>query len=161
MTRVPPPVVLDSARVIAYAFVDDIEFRRWGALYVGEKLLEHVPQLAICINLGEDMGPLLFHCNEHWTVIGTSGAETVEALKERAEKNYPGVKSRWVDLNTSKDDALRHYDAQNGGVKCSFCGSRPFEVDMMIEGKGAVICEACVEKYHQLLGNPTGGADAA
>lgn len=37
---------------MSYAFVDDLEYRRWGAIYVGDKLVEKVPRLAICVNLG-------------------------------------------------------------------------------------------------------------
>lgn len=47
-----PSVVIDYTRVMSYAFVDDIPYRKSGALWVGEKLLEHVPRLAICLNLG-------------------------------------------------------------------------------------------------------------
>src|SRR5439155_1297336 len=154
MTREPPPPVLDSARVIAYAFVGDIPYRKWSALYVGEKLLEHVPRLAICVNLGKDVGSLLFHCDDEWTVLGTSGAETVEAAKQRAEKNYPGVSSRWVEVNVSLEDALRYYDAQTDGLKCSFCGKRPFELDGWFEGNHAAICRSCVEKYYDAFQKP-------
>jgi hypothetical protein len=129
--------------------VDDIPYRRWGALYVGGKLLEQVPCLAICANLGKDIGPLLFHCDHEWSVLGTSGAETVQAVKDHAEKNYPGVSSRWVDVNTSVEDALRYYDQESGGLKCSFCGKRPFDLDRWVEGKGAMICRGCVETYHR------------
>ena len=71
--RNPPPPVIDSARVMFYAFVDDIPYRKWGALYHGEQLIEHVPCLAMCINLGKDIGPLLFHCDDEWNTLGTSG----------------------------------------------------------------------------------------
>jgi len=144
---------------MAYAFVDDIQYRKWGALYVGDALLEHVPRLAICINLREDMEPLLFHCDGEWNVLGASGAETVEAVKARAEKNYPGVCSRWVDLNTSQDDALRYYDTTYGGVKCSFCGKRAFELEGWIEGHDATICTACVTKYDKAIRVPNPTSD--
>ena len=49
---------------------------------------------------------MLFHCDERWQVIVTSGAETVEAIKARAEKNYPGVSARWIDLNVSPEEVL-------------------------------------------------------
>jgi hypothetical protein len=110
MTETPPPPVIASARVISYAFVDDIPYRRWGKLYVGDTLLETVPRLAICRNLGKDIGLLLFHCDEDWEVLGTSGGDSLEAAKEEAEHNYPGVAARWVDVNTSIEDALRFYD---------------------------------------------------
>jgi ClpX C4-type zinc finger len=127
--RNPPPLVIDSARVVSYAFVDDIPYCKWGALYSGEQLIEHVPCLAICLNLGKDIGPLLFHCDHD-----------------------PGVSARWVDLNTSAEDALRYYDEQIEGLKCSFCGKRPFEIEGgWVEGTKAAICRECVEKYYQVF----------
>jgi hypothetical protein len=154
MPKTPPPPVLWSARVMSYAFVDDLEYRRWGALYVGDKLVEKVPRLAICLNLGKDSGPLLFHCDEEWEVLGTSGGNTIEATKERAEKNYPGVAERWVDVNTSIDDALRYYDAETGSAHCSFCKKRPFEIGNMLESDEATICEECVERFHRIFKDP-------
>jgi hypothetical protein len=65
----PPPPVIDSARVLAYALVDEIEYKKWGALYSGDTLIEKVPRLAICSNLGKDIGPMLFHCDENWNFL--------------------------------------------------------------------------------------------
>lgn len=159
MLGTPPPPVIASARVVSYAFVNDIEYRRWGKLFVGDQLLEKVPQLAIAINLGQDLGPLLFHCDEDWEVLGTSGAATVEATKEEAEQNYPGVAARWVDVNTTIEEALRYYDEDTGGVCCSFCRKRPFEMKRWIGGENAIICDACVEKFHR-LNNEAEGPEA-
>jgi hypothetical protein len=75
---------------VSYTFVEDIEYRRWGKHFVGDRLLEKVPQLAIVVNLGKDT-PLPFLCDGDWEVVVVSGAETIKAVKERAEKNYPGV----------------------------------------------------------------------
>jgi hypothetical protein len=160
VSRSPPPPVIDSARVIAYAFVDDIAYRKSGSLFVNGELLEKVPRLAICINLGEDIGPMLFHCDEQWIALGTSGAGSVDEVKSDAEKNYPGVSARWIDLNTSAEDALRYYDSETGGKKCSFCGKRPFEVEGWVEGKNAIICRGCIESFHHDLQDPSSGADA-
>jgi hypothetical protein len=147
--------VIDSARVMSYAFVDDIPYRKWGALYRGEQLVEHVPRLAICLNLGKDIGPLLFHCDDDWNTLGTSGANTIAEVKERAERNYPGVSARWVDVNTSADDALKYYDERIESLKCSFCGKRPFEMEGgWAEGTNAAICRECVEKYYQAFQEP-------
>jgi ClpX C4-type zinc finger protein len=149
MERTAPPPVLDSARVLAYAFVDDISYRQWGALYAGDKLIEQVPRLAIGVNLGKDIGPMLFHCDEFWEVLGTTGAETVQAIKDRAEKNYPGVMSRWIEVNTSVAEAITYYDSQSNGLKCSFCGKRSFEITGLVEAERAAICRGCVEDYYR------------
>jgi hypothetical protein len=95
---------------------------------------------------------MLFYCNEEWDVLCTSGGGTVDAVQERAEMNYPGVRTRWVDVNTSIEDALSFYDAQTGGARCSFCRKRPFEIaGGWIEGKHATICHECVEEFHRLV----------
>ncbi|WP_154668175.1 hypothetical protein [Pseudoduganella violaceinigra] len=107
--------------------MDDIAYRQWGRLYVGDTLLEHVPCLAICINLGADNSAMLFHCDSDWNVRGAILSATVDEGKDRAEKNYPGVASRWIDTNTSAEAALEYFDAQPHCAKCSFCGKRPFE----------------------------------
>ena len=91
---------------------------------------------------------MLFHCDEGWNPLGTSGAKSVEEIKASAERNYPGVSARWVDVNTTVEEALRYYDAETGGQRCSFCGKRPFETRGWIEGRNAIICRGCVESYH-------------
>jgi hypothetical protein len=152
MSKNPPPPVIDSARVVSYAFVDDIPYQQHDRLFVGGKLLEAVPRLAIAFNLGKDIGPMLLHCDEEWKALGTSGAESVPAVKERAELNYPGVASRWVDVSISVEDALRFYDEQTGSLSCNFCGKRPFDLEGgWAEGRDAIICRTCVDAYHSAL----------
>jgi hypothetical protein len=41
--RTPPPPVHAGARVVAYAYVDDVPYKKWGALYAGNTLIEAVP----------------------------------------------------------------------------------------------------------------------
>ena len=60
--------------------MDDIPYHRYGSLYVDGKLLEAVPCLAIVVNLGKDIGPMLFHCDEEWNALGTSGNQSVAAI---------------------------------------------------------------------------------
>ena len=160
MNRNPPPPVIDSARVISYAYVDDIPYRKAGALFVNDELVENVPRLAIGINLGEDTGPLLFHCDEHWQSLATSGADTLDEVKSQAEGSYPGVAARWVDTNVTPESALEFYDSQTDGMRCSFCGKRPFEVESWVRGASAVICGDCVKEFHRGLrsdNDSTGG----
>jgi len=154
----PPPPVIDSARVLAYALVDDIEYKEWGALYSGDTLIEKVPRLAICSNLGKDIGPMLFHCDEEWNVLSVSGGATVNEVKDRAERNYPGVGSRWIDANVGIEEALEYYDEVTEGEKCSFCGKLPFEVTGMVSSPnaGAAICRECVEDLYRAFQEPDG-----
>lgn len=118
-------------------------------LYVGGTLLGRVPRLAICLNLGEDIGALLYNCDNNWNVLGTSGGDSIEAAKQLAERNYPGLMSRWVHLDTSVKAALRYYDEQTQGLRCSFCGKRPFEIEGLKEGNAASICRGCVEDFYR------------
>jgi len=125
-----------------------------SSLYVDGELLGRVPALAICKNLGTDIGPLLFHCDEQWNVLGTSGAETVETTVEAAERNYPGLRAHWVWVNTSPEAALAYYDANFRG-RCSFCGKRAFEVNGLVESKASCICRGCVEDFFGRSTHPT------
>lgn len=149
MPKHPSPPVIGSARVLSYAFVDDIPYRKHGRLWVGGKIVQAVPRLAIAVNLGKDIGPMLFHCDEEWNVLGTSGAASIAAVKARAELNYPGVASRWVDVNTSIEYALNLYDEKTGSARCNFCGKRPFEFGECAWGPSAIICRSCIEAYYQ------------
>lgn len=148
MSNLAPPPVIDAARVLAYAAVDDIPYRESGLLLVDGKPLKHVPRLAICVNLGKGLGVLLFHCDEAWNVLGTTVGSSVEEVKARAEMNYPGVAARWVDVGTTVEQGLAFYDEQTGGKRCSFCGRRAFEVEGWIENQSAIICRGCVEDYY-------------
>ena len=154
MTLVAPPPVLDCARVIAYAHIDpSIPYLAKSLLYVGGNLLGRVPALAICENLGTDLGPLLFHCDEEWNVLGISGAETIEATALAAERNYPGLTNHWVWLNTTVEAALAYYDTNFGG-RCSFCGKRAYEVSGLVESDSSCICRGCVEKFFHGFNSP-------
>jgi hypothetical protein len=144
--------VIDSARVVAYAFVHDIPYRRWGRIFAGDVLVEAVPQLAIVVNLGKNIGPMLFHCDADWRPLGTSGGDTIEQIKERAEQNYPGVHARWVDTDTTHADALAYFDATTDEPRCSFCGKRAFEVTGMVGTSDVAICAECVQEFHEALG---------
>ena len=152
MKRNPPPPVIDAARVVSYAFVDDIPylgpFSAGLPLFEGQSL-EPVPRLAIAVGLAGHAGPRVFHCDEEWIALGASGAETVEQAKQEIERNYPGVSERWIDTNVTLEEALAFYDSETAGLKCSFCGKRPFEVDGLIEGPQATICRGCVEEFYE------------
>ena len=151
-----PPPAIGNARVLAHADVEDIPYRKSGALYVGDDLVEKVPRLAIAVSLGEDLGTLLFHCDADWNVLGTSGASNLEETKQLAARNYPGVESRWVETGITHDEALQYYDQNCGAPRCSFCRRRAFETSAMIGTEGAAICRECVVEFFQELQRPGG-----
>lgn len=151
MSQVAPPPVINSARVVEYAIIEDADpFTGSGAIYVSDKLLGRVPRLALCENLGTDLGPLLFHCDEAWSVLGVSGGETFEDARQRAERRYPGVSSKWKRLNVSVEEALTYYDRETADIRCAFCERRPFEMSGFIESRkpGVNICRECVLRLH-------------
>ena len=97
-----PPQLLDSARVLHYANVDKgVGFAGRTLLFVDGKELGKVPNLAICAEVSSG-GVLLFHCSRAWKVFGCSAHDSVEAAKEKAERIYPGLSSRWVEAKASK-----------------------------------------------------------
>lgn len=102
MNSISPPPILDSARVIVYAVVANIPYKKWGLLLIDGEPLEQVPKLAVCENLYSEPDILLFHCDEHWNVLGAIGCASVEEAKIRAEKNYPSVTALWAELDTSQ-----------------------------------------------------------
>lgn len=56
-------------------------------LYVGEKLLDKTPGVAICKNLRKEMGEyLILFCSKHWRVLGASGAESLREAKKEVER---------------------------------------------------------------------------
>jgi ClpX C4-type zinc finger len=159
MLRQPPPPVICSARVVCYAFVDDLAYHESGTHFVNDVPLGRVPRLAIAVSLAEDAEPLLIYCDEEWELVGVSGDETIASTKRRAARNYPEVEARWIDTGVTHEEAMRYYDEAFDHLKCSFCYKRPFEVEGMVEGKGVAICRACIESFHdefQASGGVTG-----
>jgi hypothetical protein len=75
--------------------------------------------------------------------------------KGMCTKELPRCCLSLVDVNTTAADALKYYDAETGGLQCSFCGKRPFENDGdRIEGNGAAICRVCIETYYRAFQEP-------
>jgi hypothetical protein len=97
-----PPPIIGNGRVLEYAVVGDAMFTGALCLYVNEVKLGAVPCLAICESFnGEELS--LLHCDEEWDVLGiqawkiAEGEEpiSIKEIKNRAEKYYAGVSSKW------------------------------------------------------------------
>jgi ClpX C4-type zinc finger len=149
-TNAPPPV-LSSARVIAYALVDDqVEYTgRLLLVNLEGQALGRVPRLAICENLADPRTVLLLHCDDSWNVLGLVGAETVDSCKREVERTYRGIGEKWNHLDVTREAALAYYDSFEPG--CSFCGKRTYEVGEMIQVEDARICRGCVEEFYKEL----------
>ncbi len=139
MESLPP--ILDSAKVLAFATVDNSVVRvRDDLLYVDGKPLGSVAKLAICRYPYESEFLLLF-CDDDWNVLGCCAHASLEAAKRRAEQEYRGIMARWQLFHHDDEAAI---DQQCLEPLCSFCGKSVLNVERMVEGKNAQICEACI-----------------
>jgi hypothetical protein len=154
----PPTVITASSVVVAYATIDD-DVGYSGAIHllVDGQLLGPVPRLVISRE-AESNEVLLLHCDSNWQVLGTSlGGTSVASAKERAERGYPGLRPKWVDMPRSPEEIAKLVRESWAGQACSFCGRIPLEVGSVIQGSDARVCNICIEKFHrQLLESPTG-----
>jgi ClpX C4-type zinc finger len=159
---IPPPPVLDSARVLFYAIVNDpVKFTGRTLLFVDGREVGQVPCLAIC-EQGTTTETLLFHCDSGWNALGCSAHASPDEAKARAERIYAGLSTHWIDAKVSKEEAdaykaaLRKADEDRfkeprSSARCSFCGRGVAEVINMhvSENENAFICDLCVEKFHR------------
>jgi len=95
----PPPSELTSARVLAYAVIDDdVEYTGRISVYVDGVLLGPVLRLVIALNNYEPDDYLLLYCDSEWSVLGVGGYSSLVEAKERAEVAYAGVSTKWQDV---------------------------------------------------------------
>jgi hypothetical protein len=146
-----PPPVLYSARVLAYAVLgDDVVYTGQQMIFVDGKLLGPVPRLAICRDLS-DGSILLHYCDEGWTPLAVSSHPTVEDARRSAETKYAGSDSHWVTASYTDADVELELEEVWGDERCSFCGKRPFQVDQLMHGRAAYICDVCIREFHDRL----------
>jgi hypothetical protein len=145
-----PPPVIDMARVIAYAVVDDsVQWTGRQTIFVGREELGPVPRLALAQNVtGELKDVLIFHCNDQWEVLGVSGGATLEEAKSRAERAYRGITAKWIDRNVSIEEAKAWIEENYDHIFCFFCGRSPGEFQSLVTGKLASICNVCIDELH-------------
>ena len=143
-----PPVVLDNARVLAYALVDDsVGYTGKSAVYVDRRVIGRVPRVAICQDLNS-RELLLFHCDAKWTTLCVSGRfGSLGEAKQLVERTYPGIGRKWVDTNVSLEDAEAVLSDAWSEMRCSFCGRLPQQVDSLVEGREGRICDLCIVEF--------------
>lgn len=154
-SRTPPPIICVNDRVLLeYALLDDSISPRagHGLLFVDGKEIGKVPCLAICEDK-ESPDVTLYFCSADWDPIGIAAGKSIDAVKTRAERIYPGSSARWVQAHFTEEDVSRYLENSFAGLRCSFCGRRPDEtLAMTFQGKGSVcICGECVGRFHQDL----------
>lgn len=148
MTDTPPPPVLASARVLAYALVDaTVTYTGRRKVIAAGRELGPVPCLAIARQLsGTDI--VLLHCDAEWDVLAASTFGSVDDAKRRAEEGYAGLNRKWQDVAYSDAEVEAYLDEEDRGLICSFCGRHPHEVDRIVTGHGgAAICEICIKGF--------------
>ena len=154
MTKLDPPAVLDSARVLAYAVVDEsVIYSERDCLFVDGKLPGPVPRLAICQKLGESE-IMVFHCDNEWNVLGVVGGySSVRDAKTAVELAYRGLSNKWVDTSVTEDKAREFLELEFSAEKCSFCGRLPIHDEQMISKGNLRICYKCVEEFYKIVHN--------
>jgi hypothetical protein len=160
-----PPPVLDMARVIAYAFVDDsVQWTGRQTLFVDGKELGPVPRLALCQNVGGNLRDIfVFHCNEEWDVVGVSGGETMEEAKTSAERAYRGITQKWIQTGVTVEEAIAWIKENVKDMSCSFCERAPGDFRQLIENKSGTVrvCNYCVEEHYKWLHDASDDKNAA
>jgi hypothetical protein len=145
---------------VAYALNErGVEFSGHTNLFVGEREIGRVPRLALCKEKGGEV--LLLHCNRTWSIKGIAAFPSLRDARKRAERIYPGVSKRWVQMNVTSFQAERYLRKIWVGKECSFCGRRPDQVRGMVSRRKLRICDRCATECHELLRDAaTGGRGA-
>jgi hypothetical protein len=146
-----PPPVLGNARVLEHAVPDEsVTYSGRSSIFVGDEELGRVPCLAICEDL-KDKRILLLFCDHEWDVLAAATFESRVAAKDRAERIYPGLSSRWIESHVTEEEASKVRDEMCADHRCSFCGKTPYDVNQVIERNSVRICDSCIEQFHALL----------
>ena len=150
---VPPPV-LDGGRLLCYAIVDEtVVHTGRSTLYVDAKPMGAVPGLAIVQQ--ETGAVLLLFCDEQWNSIGVVECPSLPEAQKRAESEYRGLSTKWVDANVSEQEAARYLQERSSVQQCSFCGKPPEEVRQLFAAPTACICDGCVSDFYRTLQVPS------
>jgi hypothetical protein len=148
---VPPPLI-DCARVLRYASVDDsVRYTPQEKLIVDGVEMGAVPRLAVVRNLVDD-SVMLLHCDEAWNSLAVSGGDSIDDVTAYANHRYEGLAGKWNDAPYSDADYARAVCDEHGNDRCSFCARFSFEIDaLMIQGNRAKICGDCVYRLHSIF----------
>lgn len=150
-TSPKPPPLIDCARVLEYAVLDEtVTYSGHSSLFRDGKEVGPAPCLAICQDLS-DSSVLLLHCSRDWTALGVTEYPTVSEARDRAERIYPGLSTRWIETHVTEQEVARYREEMWRDQECSFCGKRPDEVNSMIEKNTTRICDLCIAKFHHMM----------
>jgi hypothetical protein len=158
----PPPPIIDSAKLLAYAVVDsNVEFTDRISLFVDGAKLGKVPKLAITANYVIPGDILLEFCDSEWNTLGVTAHKSIDEAKAQAERGYRGISSKWFPSPYSETQ-VSEYIRESYGLDpttewwktiCSFCGEDTLEV-RAFASQHAVICEKCLVAFHEEIAKP-------
>jgi hypothetical protein len=149
-----PPPVLNGGRVLAYARLGAPRLPSLeGTMFVGNKPLGRTSSLVITdapnVPGRRAGGVLLLYCTRAWSLRGVAAFTSVAHAKRRAERMFPGA--RWSGSRVTKARAERYLKTLWAGQECSFCGSRPDQVEKMVAARRARICDGCITEYSVMI----------
>ncbi|MEW5757530.1 MAG: ClpX C4-type zinc finger protein [Pseudomonadota bacterium] len=160
-----PPPIIDSARVIVFAFNDtEVKYTDKIELHIGDEdggfqRLGEVPQLAIARPYNNPGEVLLMFCNASWQAKGVIAFTNIEEAKIKAERGYQGITDKWKYSPYSEEEInnfLRdEYEVDPRSewwtTICSFCGKKGSELESVLVGKYASICKNCVLSFYKVF----------
>jgi hypothetical protein len=140
-----PPVILDSAVVLAYAVHGEhVRYTGREATYHDGQLVgPHIKRSAICRNLAEPHDFLFFYCAEDWSVRAAVGHDTFEAARAYASRMYAGIEQVLIETLHSSAAIELAVEAYWEGRRCAVCGKWPHEVDHLERKEHGWICDEC------------------
>ena len=145
-----PPPAISFARVLAYAVVDEtVRFTGEQRLYVDNELLGAVPCIALCEELRNDQaGFFVAYCNEKWEAVAIAPATDPDSAMRQAEHYYRGLGALWAQATVTVHQAREWIARSRPEEVCSFCGRLPFEINNLVRGNEAAICDLCLDAFH-------------
>ncbi len=94
-----PPLCIDDARVIAFAFIAAPVVTRGNTLHLVNGIeIGSFAALAICQYDNEE-DAYLFYCNDSWKVVTDTCHDSVDAAKVQAAFEFDGINSCWQGFN--------------------------------------------------------------
>lgn len=107
-----PPLMLDGARVLEYAVLDQPSTaKRPLAFVVGGVSLDTntVSRLVIAENLVEQ-GVFLLHCNGEWSTVAAGSYADAAAAREAAAQGYGGLALSWTAFRDLSPEERREVE---------------------------------------------------
>ena len=140
-----PPVILDSAVVLAYAVHgEEVRYSGRGSSYHDGRLIgPDIKHSAICRNLAEPRDYLFFYCSADWSVEAAVGHDTLEDARAYASRMYSGIQQVTVETSHLPADIEAALEAYWGGRRCSVCGKWPHEVGSLARKEVGWVCGEC------------------